>query len=92
LAEAAGNVDLFAEGISLARGPHYTNVDASLFKNFTMTERWRGQLRLETFNTLNITQFGQPGSFNFTNPTNFATITGLRGPSRKVQIAAKIFF
>jgi hypothetical protein len=77
-----------------ARGPHYTDLDASIFKNFTMTEQWRFQLRLETFNTLNLTQFGQPGSgsLNFNNPTQFSSITGLRGPARKVQIAAKLFF
>jgi hypothetical protein len=75
-----------------ARGPHYTDLDASIFKNFTMTDRWRFQLRLETFNTLNLTQFAQPGNLNFNNPTQFSTITGLRGNPRKVQVAAKLFF
>ncbi|RZU39297.1 TonB-dependent receptor [Edaphobacter modestus] len=75
-----------------ARGPRYNNLDASIFKNFTMTERWRFQLRLESFNALNLAQFAQPMNLNFNNPTQFSSITGLRGNARKVQVAAKIFF
>ncbi len=79
-------------GPGQARGPNYTNLDASLFKEFTFTERWRAQFRIEAFNAFNKTQFGQPGSLNYTTPTTFSTITGLRGAPRIAQVAAKIFF
>jgi hypothetical protein len=75
-----------------ARGPNYTNVDASLFKKFSFTERWSGQLRVEAFNVFNHTQFGQPGSLNYSVPNTFSTITALRGSPRIAQIVGKIFF
>lgn len=40
------------------RGPGYQNWNLSLFKNFSLSERMRLQLRLETFNTFNHLQFG----------------------------------
>jgi hypothetical protein len=39
------------------RGPGINNFDMSLFKNMPFSERWHAQLRLETYNTLNHTQF-----------------------------------
>jgi hypothetical protein len=44
------------------RGPGYSNWNISIFKNFTFTESLRLQLRLETFNTFNHTQYGGVGS------------------------------
>jgi len=35
------------------RGPHYTNLDAALLKNFTVTESFRFQFRAEAFNITN---------------------------------------
>jgi hypothetical protein len=75
-----------------ARGPNYTNLDASLFKSFTFTERWSAQFRVEAFNAFNHTQLGQPGSLNYTVPGTFSTITGLRGGPRIAQVVGKIFF
>ncbi|HEY3836723.1 MAG TPA: carboxypeptidase regulatory-like domain-containing protein [Bryobacteraceae bacterium] len=39
------------------RGPGINNVDLSLFKNMRFTERIKGQLQVQTYNTLNHTQF-----------------------------------
>jgi hypothetical protein len=75
-----------------ARGPHYNNLDASMFKEVSFTDQVRFQFRLETFNTFNLAQFAQPTNLNFNNPSNFSAITGLRGDARKVQLAAKILF
>ncbi len=44
------------------RGPGVFNVNASLFRNFTITERFRLQFRTETFNLTNTPQFGNPGA------------------------------
>ena len=83
---------LFGGGPGQARGPHYNNLDASMFKEVMFTDQVRFQFRLETFNTLNLAQFAQPGNLNFYNTSNFSTITGLRGNARKVQLAAKLYF
>jgi hypothetical protein len=79
-------------GPGQARGPNYTNLDASLFKSFKFTERWSAQFRIEAFNAFNHTQFGQPGSLNYTVPGTFASITALRGAPRIAQVVGKIFF
>ena len=39
------------------RGPGIDNLDTSLFKNFSFTERLRGQFRVEAYNVLNHTNF-----------------------------------
>jgi hypothetical protein len=39
------------------RGPGLNNFDMSLFKNMRFGERWRAQLQVQTYNTLNHTQF-----------------------------------
>jgi Carboxypeptidase regulatory-like domain/TonB dependent receptor-like, beta-barrel len=74
------------------RGPGFYNFDASLLKNFTTGGETSLQLRLETFNTLNHPQFGNPGQLNFTNLTNFSKITSDRNGYRIAQLAMKFFF
>ena len=49
------------------RGPHFTNLDSSLLKNFNFTESMRLQFRAEAFNTTNTPPFAQPGQLNFTS-------------------------
>ncbi|HYA62294.1 MAG TPA: carboxypeptidase-like regulatory domain-containing protein [Candidatus Sulfotelmatobacter sp.] len=51
------------------RGPGYQNWNLSLFKNFNFKENMRLQLRLETFNTFNTSQFGGSGSTSGGNTT-----------------------
>ncbi len=75
-----------------ARGPHFTNLDASLLKNFTFTQATYLQFRAEAFNTLNNVQLGQPTSqLNF-QTKNFSQITSQRNPNRVMQLALKLFF
>ncbi len=64
-----------------ARGPGWYNLDASVFKEFALTEVTRLQFRAEAFNTLNKPQFGQPGNLNYLNPSTFSSITTLRNSS-----------
>jgi hypothetical protein len=75
-----------------ARGPGFYNLDASIFKEFSLEGRAHLQFRAESFNTLNHTQFGQPGSLDFTNKTAFSQITSLRNTPRQVQFALKVLF
>lgn len=69
-----------------------TNFDVSLFKNISLTERFRLQVRAEAFNISNTTTFGSPSS-NI-NATDFGVIRALAantGP-RQVQLAMKLYF
>jgi len=49
-------------GRNILRGPGLVNMDASLFRNFLVTERWRLQLRAEAFNVSNTPHFGNPSA------------------------------
>lgn len=75
-----------------ARGPVFNNLDASLFKNFSIREDLRLQFRAESFNVSNTPQFSNPGSLNFQNLTGFSKITSERGASRKVQFSLKLYY
>jgi len=70
-------------------GPGINNVDFALYKDIRVTEQTRFELRLETFNTFNHTQFRNPN--NNINSGNFARVLSARDP-RLVQIAAKFYF
>lgn len=77
------------------RGPSYTNLDASLFKQFQIRDALKVEVRAEAFNALNHPQFANPSSTNFANTSTFGQITSLRGLSpggRVVQLAGKIYF
>ncbi len=75
-----------------ARGPNWYNLDSSVFKEFEITDTVRVQFRAEAFNTFNNPQFAQPGSLNYSNPSNFAVITSTRNNPRLMQFALKLAF
>jgi hypothetical protein len=80
------------------RGPVLDNIDASLFKSFSVEPVGRLEFRAEAFNLLNHPEFGQPGNTNgFTstgpgNPNDFSTITYSRNPPRIMQFALKLYY
>jgi hypothetical protein len=94
LATQIGQTDysVLGGGGQQARGPHFSNLDSSVFKYFNFTETVRLQFRAEAFNTTNTPQFGQPGSLNFLNPSTFSSITSTRNNPRLVQFALKLFY
>ncbi len=49
-----------SQGRNTFRGPNYTNLDAGISKNFSITERWRLQFRAEFYNALNHPNFETP--------------------------------
>jgi hypothetical protein len=49
-------------GRDIIRGPGLFNTNASLFRNFSLTERFKLQFRAEAFNLTNTAQFGNPGT------------------------------
>jgi len=86
------------------RGPHYSNVDMSLHKEFPFTESKRLEFRFEALNAFNhpvLTFSGGPanGSFDPANPVTgpnpgnqfFGRITGSQG-ARQLQFALKFIF
>ncbi len=75
-----------------ARGPAFSNVDFSLFKEFSILERFTLQFRAEAFNLLNSTSFGTPTNLDFTNTANFSQITSSRNNARLGQFALKLSY
>jgi len=73
-------------------GPSFRHFDASLFKDFALTERAKLQFRAEAFNLTNTPNFGQPGSTLGTS--TFGVITALRTNAlpRQLQFAARVSF
>ncbi len=73
------------------RGPGFSNVDLSVFKEFDLYESLRLQFRAEAFNVFNNHSFGQPGNLNFQGG-NFSQITSERNNARLGQFALKLFY
>lgn len=78
-------------GYNAVRGPGRDNWNISLFKNFVLSESRgsRFELRIETFNTWNHTQFNGIGT-TFSN-SNFGQVTSAFDP-RIFQLGGKIYF
>jgi hypothetical protein len=49
-------------GRNILRGPGLNNMDASIFRDFPLTERFRLQFRAEAFNISNTPAFNNPGA------------------------------
>jgi hypothetical protein len=62
----------------------------SLFKNFSIVERLRAQLRFESFNVFNRVQFAAPGTQ--AGATSFGVITAQQNTPRQLQVALKLLF
>jgi hypothetical protein len=71
------------------RNPGLLNEDATLSKNFNITERRYVQLRLEAYAVTNTPQWRAPNS-SF-GDSSFGQITAAGG-ARNLQIAAKFYF
>lgn len=82
---AIGNV-----GRNTLRGPHIDVLDASLLRNFPITEGWNIQARWEVFNVTNTPEFGQPNG-NITSG-GVGSITSLAGDPRIMQFALRVSF
>jgi len=71
-------------------GPGRWNWDMSLFKNFTIREDMRFELRAEAFNVFNHPQFGQPNA-NIGN-AQVGVITSTVGNPRQLQLGLRFQF
>jgi Carboxypeptidase regulatory-like domain/TonB-dependent Receptor Plug Domain len=98
-ATAIGQADYspLGGGQQQARGPHFTNLDSSVLKNFAFTESLRLQFRAEAFNTTNTPPFAQPSQLNFTTLKGFSAITSTKNSNqnfgaRTLQLALKLYY
>jgi hypothetical protein len=77
-------------GRNILRGPHRTNLDFSIFKDFPITERFHLQLRGELFNILNHPQFDLPAAT--IGQAGVGTITNALGTPRDIQVGLRLRF
>ncbi|MCZ2074934.1 MAG: TonB-dependent receptor [Bryobacterales bacterium] len=76
-------------GRNIARGPGQGTLDVSAFKNWSLSEQLRVQLRIEAFNVTNHANFGVPVN-DLVSP-NFGRILEA-GPPRVFQAGLKMLF
>lgn len=77
-------------GVDSERAPGYQSADASLFKDFTITEHQRLGFRADAANVFNLTSLGNPT--NNALSTTFGNITSSRSQARQLQLSAKYQF
>jgi hypothetical protein len=84
--------------IGFAKGPGINNWNVSLYKNISIREKVNFQLRCETYNTFNHTQFSSVNLSPAWNPatgalssSQFGQVTSARDP-RVLQLAVRISF
>jgi hypothetical protein len=70
--------------------PGYRDVDASLFRDFTIHEGWKFQFRGEATNVFNMVSLGAPGG-TMSSTSSFGKITGA-SPMRILQIGGRLLF
>jgi len=76
---------------STERAPGYRQVDLSLFKDFHLWgERHVLGFRADFFNIFNIASYGNPD--NTITDTSFGLISGVRSPSRQIQLSLHYAF
>lgn len=72
------------------RSLHQTNFDISLFKNFTIVERFKAQFRAEALNAMNTPLFRAPNvSFG---SSSFGRITSQANFPRMMQLGLRLYF
>jgi hypothetical protein len=73
-------------------GPAMRQLDMGLAKQFTIGGGRRFEVRAEAFNVTNTPAFNLPGSLNFRDARNFASITAMRNTPRQFQLGAKVYW
>jgi hypothetical protein len=75
----------------LYHGPGSQNVDMSLFKQFSLGEVRKIELRFEFFNALNHANFANP-STSMSNTMTFGKVSSTINDPRQIQLAGKFYF
>jgi hypothetical protein len=77
---ATGQFRYGTTGRDAYRGPGYWNLDFSLFRRFSLTERFKMDFRTEAYNIFNHPQFANPGS-NVSAPSRDSQGNILKNPN-----------
>lgn len=77
-------------GRNSLRGPRYTNMDFSLFREFKFLKNYSAEFRAESFNVFNHPNLSNPDST--LEDSNFGKITGTTGSPRRLQFAGTFRF
>jgi len=85
---AVGTFGNCAPQLGGLRGPHFTDVDLSLHKNFLLTERFRLQFRTDFINAFNHVQLNAP---DMNLGSTMGQITSAQ-PPRNIQFALKLYY
>jgi len=82
-----GNLTRNGSGLT---GPGWLNLDGSIFKTFTFSERFRAEIRADVFNALNHPNFNNPQTALTSN--TFGQINGVASSARLVRLSARFTF
>jgi hypothetical protein len=74
------------------RGPQFFNIDASLYKDFAITDKIKLQLHLDAFNALNNMNFNNPNMSVTSSQFGRSTDIYPQDFGRRLQLAARIEF
>jgi hypothetical protein len=85
---ATGTFGNCAAQLGSLRSPHYTDVDLSLHKDFSITERFRLQFRTDFINAFNHVQYNAP---DMGLGSTMGQITSAQ-PPRNIQLALKLYY
>jgi len=79
-------------GRDIVRGPGFSNMDFALFKNFPVTERIKGQFRVQAYNLTNTPHFSNPFDTNL-NDNQIGKINSVLTNSwRQIELALRFTF
>jgi hypothetical protein len=79
-------------GRDIIRGPGSSNLDFSLFKNFSVTEKVKAQFRFQAYNLTNTPHFANPSDTNL-NDGHIGQINGVLTNSwRQVELGLRLTF
>ena len=77
---------------SQVTGPAMRQLDMGVAKQFRIWGQRQFEIRAEAFNVTNTPAFNLPGSLDFRDARNFASITSMRNTPRQFQLGAKIYW
>ena len=77
---------------SQVTGPPLRQLDMGVAKQFRICGQRQFEIRAEAFNITNTPSFNLPGSLDFRDARNFASITSMRNTPRQFQLGAKIYW
>jgi hypothetical protein len=78
-------------GFNVCYSDNHQSVDASLSKDFNVTEGTKFQFRFEAFNVPNLTDFSAPSNTNI-DSSSYGSITSISNTPRQLQFALKYVF